>query len=80
MSDIPYRPISCDEHDRLEAAAVEKREVEIEFEQKGVRQRERGRIDDIFSTEGEEFLRFRADNGTVEIRLDRIRDVREIGG
>ncbi|MHB0971817.1 MAG: Rho-binding antiterminator [Thermoanaerobaculia bacterium] len=73
-----YEPVACDYHDQLEAAAVRRREVEIEFAQHGVTQRERGKIDDVFSREGAEFVRFAADNGEVEIRLDEIITFREL--
>ena len=70
MSD--YQPVSCDYHDELEAAAVSQREVELEFDQQGVRQRERGKIKDVFTSDGAEFVKFEADNGSLELRLDQI--------
>jgi transcriptional antiterminator Rof (Rho-off) len=73
-----YDPVGCDEHDRLEAAAVSRREVEIEFELNGEKQRERGRVGDVYTSDGEEFMRFEAGNGSLEIRLDRVFSVREI--
>lgn len=73
-----YQPVSCDYHDQLEAAATRHLEVEIEFDQQGVSQRERGKVADVFSRDGAEFVRFAADNGEVEIRLDRIIAFREI--
>ena len=78
MSDR-YEPISCDYHDQLEAAAVQKKEIELEFEDQGVRQRERGRIGDVYSSDGAEFVRLNAPNGSREIRLDRIVSMREVG-
>lgn len=75
-----YEPVSCDYHDILEAAATTRKEVEIEFDQQGVRQRERGRIADVYTADGAEFVRFAADNGEVTVRLDHIVGVREIGG
>lgn len=74
-----YEPISCDYHDLLEAAAVKKREVELEFEAQGVRQRERGLIADVFSADGAEYVRLDAHNGSRQIRLDRILSMREVG-
>lgn len=74
-----YEPVSCDYHDLLEAAATRGGEVEMEFDQQGVVQRERGRIADVFSREGEEFVRLAANSGEVEVRLDRIVALRDIG-
>ena len=73
-----YEPVSCDYHDELEAAAVKKKEVEIEFDMQGVLQRERGRIGDVYTDSGAEFVRFDADNGSLRIRLDDIRSFREV--
>lgn len=70
MSD--YQPISCDYHDQLEAAAVSQKEVELEFDAQGVRQRERGKIKDVYTDSGAEFVKFEADNGSLELRLDQI--------
>lgn len=78
MSD--YQPVSCDYHDELEAAAVSQREVELEFDQQGVRQRERGKIKDVFTNDGAEFVKFEADNGSLELRLDQIISFRAMEG
>ncbi len=77
MDEERYEPVSCDYHDELEAAAMHKSEVELEFELEGVPQRERGRIDDIYTAHGAEFVRFRGAAGPVEIRLDRIIAMRQ---
>lgn len=78
MAEERYEPVSCDYHDQLEAAAVTKRDVEIEFDEQGVRQRERGRIADVYSSEGQEFVRFQNGDGTREVRLDHIVNFKEI--
>lgn len=78
MAENPYQPISCDYHDLLEAASVKKREVELEFDAQGVRQRQRGLIGDVYSSEGAEFVRLDAPSGSREIRLDQIISMREI--
>ncbi|HEY3056514.1 MAG TPA: Rho-binding antiterminator [Thermoanaerobaculia bacterium] len=72
MSTERYQPVSCDYHDQLEAAAMHKREVELEFDLEGVTQKERGKIDDVFTSNGAEFVKFVSDGGPLEIRLDRI--------
>ena len=72
MSESQYEPVSCDYHDQLEAAAMHKSDVELEFELEGVPQRERGKIADVYTTGGAEFVKFVADAGPIEIRLDHI--------
>ena len=78
MAEERYEPVDCDYHDLLEAAAVKKNDVELEFDEKGVRQRERGKIGDVFSREGAEFVRLDKAQGSAEIRLDHIVSLREI--
>ena len=77
MSEERYEPVSCDYHDQLEAAAMHKSTVELEFELDGVPQRERGRVEDVYTTEGAEFIRFSSDAGSIEIRLDHIISFKE---
>ena len=77
MSEDRYEPVSCDYHDQLEAAAMHKSEVEIEFELEGVTQKERGRVEDVYTTNGAEFIRFASESGPVEIRLDHIISMKE---
>lgn len=74
----PYEPISCDVHDQLEAAAVKKHEIELVFDDQGTRQRERGQVEDVFTSEGAEFARLRNGDGARDVRLDRIVEVREV--
>lgn len=77
MADDQYDPVSCDYHDQLELAAMHKREVELEFDLQGAPQRERGRVEDVFTSNGAEYVRFKAAEGPLEIRLDRIISMRE---
>ena len=77
MADERYEPVSCDYHDQLEAAAMHKSRVELEFELEGVPQRESGRIADVYTANGAEFVKFDSDGGPVEIRLDHIISMRE---
>ena len=72
MTNEPYEPVSCDYHDELEAAAMHKKEVQLEFELEGVTQRERGRIADVYTANGAEFVKFESEKGKLEIRLDQI--------
>ncbi len=77
MQDGRYRSVSCDYHDQLEAAAMHKKHVELEFELEGVVQREHGRIADVYTSDGAEFVQFISPVGPLDIRLDRIISVRE---
>lgn len=72
MSEERYEPVSCDYHDQLEAAAMHKSRVELEFELDGLPQNEKGTIEDVYTADGAEFVKFASDAGTVEIRLDQI--------
>lgn len=78
MAEEPYTPVSCDYHDQLEAASVTKKDVEIEFDEQGVHQRERGRIADVYSANGQEFVRLENGDGSREVRLDHITNFKEI--
>jgi len=77
MTEEPYEPVSCDYHDQLEAAAMHKTDVELEFELEGLPQRGRGKIADVYTAHGGEFVKFVGDAGPVEIRLDHIIAMRE---
>ncbi len=78
MSEEKYEPVSCDYHDQLEAAAVTKKDVELEFDAKGVRQRERGKIADVYTDDGAEFVKLDAGVGSIRVRLDEIVSLREL--
>jgi hypothetical protein len=51
---------------------MHKTPIELEFDLNGVAQRERGRIEDVYTADGAEFVRFASDSGSLEIRLDHI--------
>ena len=72
MTEERYEPVSCDYHDQLEAAAMHRQEVELEFDLEGVTQKEKGRVEDVYTANGAEFIRFAAGSGPLEIRLDHI--------
>ncbi len=77
MAREPYEPVSCDYHDQLEAAAMHKRNVELEFDLDGLPHHERGRIADVYTAQGAEFVKFISDRGTLDIRLDQIISMKE---
>ena len=77
MTSERYEPVSCDYHDQLEAAAMHKRSVELEFDLEGVPHRERGRIEDVYTAHGAEFVKFVSERGPLEIRLDQIISMKE---
>ena len=51
---------------------MHRNEVELEFDLHGVTQKERGRVEDVYTANGAEFVRFASDGGPLEIRLDHI--------
>jgi Rho-binding antiterminator len=77
MPEERYEPVSCDYHDQLEAAAMHKTPVELEFDLGGVAQRERGRVEDVYTADGAEFIRFATEDESLEIRLDHIISMKE---
>jgi Rho-binding antiterminator len=80
MSEERYEPVSCDYHDELEAAAMHKQEVELEFDLEGVTQRDKGKIADVYTANGAEFVKFVAGAGAIDIRLDHIIAMRNARG
>ena len=77
MTQERYQPVSCDYHDELEAAAMHKKHVELEFDLEGVTQRERGTISDVYTSDGAEFVKFQSERGPLDIRLDKIISVKD---
>ena len=77
MSEDRYEPVSCDYHDQLEAAAMHRKQVELEFDLDGATQTERGVVEDVYTTNGAEFIRFSSGDGPLEIRLDHIISMKE---
>ena len=66
----PYIPINCDVHDELESLATLRQECVILYRDSNHQEvTVKGRIEDIFSCEKEEYLRL--SNGTI-IRLDEL--------
>jgi Rho-binding antiterminator len=78
MTEKDYKPVSCDYHDELEAASMHKKDVELEFTSDGVAKRERGKIADVYSADGAEFVKFDGGKGAVAIRLDQITAFKEL--
>ena len=77
MDQERYEPVSCDYHDQLEEAAMHKKDVELEFDLEGVAQRDRGKIADVYTAQGAEWVRFLSSRGPLEIRLDHIISLRD---
>lgn len=70
MKDDTYKPISCSFYDRIEAAIVQKKEVELLFrDQNGQSQQETTLLLDTVVRDGKEFVKL--ENGS-EIRMDHI--------
>ena len=73
MSD-DYVPIDCGFHDRLEDAAVRRREVSLEVVEDGDTRIISARIVDLFSRSGADWARIVEVGGEERVlRLDRIR-------
>ena len=49
-----------------------KRRSSLEFDLDGVTQHERGKIADVYTADGAEFVKFVGDAGPIDIRLDHI--------
>lgn len=79
MQEEKYVPVSCDYHDQLEAAAIHKSEVELHVNGGDGFRTLRGRIEDVFTADGAEYVRFLSAEGAKKIRLDQIAGFREIG-
>lgn len=72
-----YRPISCDFHDELLVRAMRGVPCEIVYlDARGAPCRDHYVIKDVYSRDGEEFLRLRSG---AEIRLDRVIRVDKVG-
>jgi len=78
MSEERYEPVSCDYHDELEAAAMHGSRVELEFDLEGRPQRGRGKIADVYTADGAEWVRFTM-SGT-EATMLAMRDARAFTG
>ena len=70
---IPYHPISCEFHDRLEDLATLRKTVRIGYrEASGTEQVRDAVITDVFARDGEEFVVL---DSSEHIRLDRLIEV-----
>jgi transcriptional antiterminator Rof (Rho-off) len=69
-----YRPIGCDAHSALEVLAMRRTEAVVGFVDAQARPgRLEGRVVDVFTRAGAEYLRVLCRDGSgVEIRLDRL--------
>jgi Rho-binding antiterminator len=67
---LPYQPIDCSFYDRIEAAAVRRAPVVLRHHDvEGSEVETKGRVADVFSRGGAEYMRMAEGR---EIRLDRI--------
>lgn len=77
--DDPYVPIACAMHERLEFAVLRGHALDLSWID-GIRV-ERARVVplDVYTCHGAEWLRVRFDDGRqLDLRLDRIREFREV--
>lgn len=75
--DAPYTPVDCGFHDGLLALATLRRPVAIDLVGATEADPLRGRIVDVFSRDGAEYLRL---DGGAAVRLDHIVAVRDEEG
>ena len=69
----PYSPIDCGLHDELQLRVMRGREIDVTWlDSSGTTRRRTGRVLDVFSRAGEEFVRL---DDELEIRLDRLQEV-----
>jgi len=74
MNDEPYRPVSCAVHSGYELLAMHRAPVVLDYrDEAGSPRRIRGRVVDLFTKEGAEYLRLRSAGERIDVRLDRIR-------
>jgi transcriptional antiterminator Rof (Rho-off) len=67
----PYRSIACSDYDLLIRFVMQKRETKVRFLQDGKHQELIGKLEDVYTLKGEEFLKVDG----ISIRLDLIQDV-----
>ena len=69
MTDTPYQPIACADHERLEFAALTKQWLDVRVDGEAQRLFPL----DVFTRDGAEWLQARNEAGaTVTVRLDRL--------
>ncbi len=73
MSDIPYQPIPCSQHEQLEFAALRRIPLRLTYDTDSGAETRLVRVLDVFTRDGAEWLRFSDATGAeAVIRLDRI--------
>ncbi len=78
MTTTDYRPIACASYSELEVLALRGTSVELRLH--GPAQTLRGRIRDLLSERGVEYLLLQQADGLVRrVRLDRLISVRSLG-
>jgi len=77
-----YRAIACDQHSVLELMAMHRRPVEVEaVDESGAPSRLNGVVVDVLTHDRAEYLLLQISGiETVELRLDRLRRIREPDG
>ncbi len=73
-----YRPISCDQHSEYELLAMHRTPVTVQYlDDNGAEWHFQGRITDLFTRDGAEYMRLEGEEGVLEVRLDRIERLRK---
>jgi Rho-binding antiterminator len=78
MSNEAYQPISCDLHSEYELLAMHRTPVTVQYvDDEGAEQHFQGSVTDVFTREGAEYMKLEAEEGMLEVRLDRIERLRK---
>ncbi|RTZ71934.1 MAG: transcriptional antiterminator, Rof [Gammaproteobacteria bacterium] len=78
MSSNDYQPISCDLHSEYELLAMHRKPVTVQYlDDQGAEQHFQGIIKDLVTRDGAEYMQLEGEDGTLEVRLDRIERVRK---
>ncbi|WP_457664887.1 hypothetical protein [Thiolapillus sp.] len=76
MRETTYKPIDCGLHSEYEMLAMHRRHVNLRHSGEEGEQVLKGRVVDVFTHQQAEFLKLQLAGGeTVDIRLDRIREI-----
>ncbi len=68
-----YKPIDCGLHSRYELLAMRRARVVLHYRDEAEKDhRVRGRVVDVFTRRGAEYLRLKEGRGSLEVRLDHI--------
>jgi len=72
-----YQPVSCGQHSEYELLAMRRTPVTLQYlDDAGVERHFQGRVTDVFTRAGAEYMALEAKERVLMVRLDRIRRLR----